>query len=209
MIEINLLPTQLRARAHASQKKPPALAAVSKVFPLSLVGLTLLMGLFVFISSTQVGARERESRQVQSELNQAKEQAAEAERTTAGFAEVAARYEVLASRLDGKIAWSEVLRVVSLRCPDHVRITSLVVERHSRTGHPLKLVISGTYDGTASLEMRFANGLKESATFSEVFDAVIPETELLPDGQTKFGISCLFRPFTDALVDGTGEAPPR
>ncbi len=179
------------------------------MFPLSLVGLTLLMGLFVFVSSTRVGARERESKQVQSKLAGAKEQAAEAEQITAGFAEVAARYEVLASRLDGKIAWSEVLRVVSLRCPDQVRITSLAVERHSRTGHPLKLVISGTYDGTASLEMRFANGLKESATFSEVFDAVIPETELLPDGQTKFGISCLFRPFTDALVDSTGEAPPR
>ena len=209
MIEINLLPTQLRPRAHASQKRAPALTLVPKAFPLSLVGLTALMALFVFVSSTQVGARERESKQVQGELNQAKEQAAEAEQITAGFPETAARYEVLASRLDGKIAWSDVLRVVSLRCPEGVCITSLAVERRRRTGQPLKLVISGTYDATESLEMRFTNGLKESATFGEVFDAAIPEKELLPDGQTKFGISCLFRPFSDQLVDGTDEATPR
>jgi hypothetical protein len=209
MIEINLLPTQLRARSHPTQKKAPALAPVPKAFPLGLVGLTLLMGLLVFVSGTQVGARERESRQVQHELAQAKEQAAEAEQITTRFDEVAARYEVLASRLDGRIEWTEVLRVVSLRCPDGVSITSLVVDRHKRTGRPLKLIINGTYDGTASLEMRFANGLKESATLSEFFDAVIPEKELLPEGQTKFGISCLFRPFTDELIEGTEESRPR
>jgi Tfp pilus assembly protein PilN len=206
MIEINLLPTQLRLRSHPTAKKTPTLAPVPRAFPLSLVGLTLLMAIFVLVSGTRVGASQRKSQQVQSELEHAQEQAAEAERVTAGFPETAARYRVLASRLDGKTPWADVLRVISLRCPSDVRITSLVLERHRRTGEPLKLVISGTYAGTASLEMNFAKALKESATCADVFESVIPEKELMPDGQTNFGISCLIRPFMDELVDAPDEA---
>ncbi len=209
MIEINLLPAQFRPRSQSSTKKPPALAPVPKAFPLALGALTLLMGVLIFVSSTRVGAGERKSRHIRHELETAKAQATEAELVTVNFPALAAQYTVLASRLDGKVRWSDVLRVVSLRCPDGVLITSLKLQLDRRTDRPIKIVIRGVYSGTGSLEMRFANSLKESATFAEVFDAVIPEKNLMPDDRTSFAISCLFRPFTDELVDATDEAPTR
>ena len=207
MIEINLLPDQLRQRSQPSAKRPSGFAPVSKAFPLGLLVLVLLMGLLVLVSSTKLGASHRKSRQLERELKAAKAQATEAERVTESFPALAARYTVLASRLDGKVSWSDVLRVVSLRCPSGVLITSLKLERDRTTGRPVKFVIRGVYGGTRSLEMRFADGVKESTTFTEIFEAVIPERNLMPDDRTSFALLCLFRPFSDELVDGTDMVP--
>ena len=209
MIEINLLPDQLRQRTQPSAKRPSGFAPVPKAFPLGLLVLSLLMGLLTLISSSKLGASQCKSRQLNRELRAAKAQATEAERVTESFAALAARYTVLASRLDGKVNWSDVLRVVSLRCPSGVLITSLKLERDRTTGRPVKFVIRGVYSGTSNLEMRFADGLKESATLAEVFEAVIPERNLMPEDRTSFALLCLFRAFTDELVDGTDEAPSR
>jgi hypothetical protein len=187
MIEINLLPEQLRGRTQATAKRTPMLAPVPNAFPIGLVGLTLLMGLLIVVSSTRVGSSQRRVRQIEHELKQAKTQAAEAEQVTAELPTVEARYQVLADRLDGKIAWAELLRVISLHCP---------------TNQPGRLVIAGAYEGTSSLEMLFADGLKESATFAEVFEAVIPEKNLEPDGRTSFALFCSFRPRADQLSTG-------
>jgi len=205
MIEINLLPSELRPRTRSSAKREPVLAPVPKAFPLGLGVLTLLMGILIVASGVQVGASERKSRQLEHDLKVAKSQATQAERTMEEFPALAERYGVLASRLDGRVRWAEVLRVISLRCPESVLITTLELEGGRRTSHPTKLVIRGTYSGPNSLEMRFADGLKESATFTEIFEAVIPEKNLLPDDRTSFAISCLFRPFKDELIDGTAE----
>ena len=207
MIEINLLPEQLRSRAQPSSRRTPTLAPVPKAFPIVLVGLTLLMGLLIVVSSTRVGASQRRVRQIEYELKQAKTQATEAEKVTADLPSTEARYQVLAERLDGKILWTELLRVISLHCPEGVVITSIKLEIDRRTSQPARLVIAGTYEGTSSLEMLLANGLKESATFSEVFEAVIPEKNLEPDGRTSFALFCSLRPRTDTLINPTDKAP--
>lgn len=205
MIEINLLPTNLQPRTQAAPKKPPTLAPVPKAFPLGLVGLTALMGLFIFLSGTHVGVSERKSKQIEHTLRKTKTQATEAEKVAAELPVLSAQYEVLASRLEGKVAWAEVLRVVSLRCPEGVRLTELKVEVDKRTGFPLLFVIAGVYNSTGSLEIQFTNALKESSTFADVFEAVIPERTITPtpDGETSFSISCVFRLHTNELIDGT------
>jgi len=205
MIEINLLPNQLRPRSRPATKRDPVFAPVPKAFPLGLGALTLLMGVLIVFSGTQVGARERKSKQLEHDLKTAKMQAAQAEQTTAEFPALAERYTVLASRLDGKVHWADLLRIVSQRCPEGVLITKLDLESGHRKNQPSKLVIRGTYSGSNSLEMRFANGLKESATFTETFEAVIPEKYLMPDDRISFAISCLFRPFADPLINGTDQ----
>jgi Tfp pilus assembly protein PilN len=202
MIEINLLPEQLRGRTQPTAKRTPTLAPVPNAFPIGLVGLTLLMGLLIVVSSTRVGSTQRRVRQIEHELKQAKTQAAEAEQVTAELPTVEARYQVLADRLDGKIAWAELLRVISLHCPEGVLLTSIKLEIDRRTNQPGRLVIAGAYEGTLSLEMLFADGLKESATFAEVFEAVIPEKNLEPDGRTSFALFCSFRPRADQLSTG-------
>ena len=207
MIEINLLPAKHRPRSHSSQKREPMLAPVPKVFPLALGALALVMGLLIVLSGTRIGANQRKSKRVERQLREAKIQAAQAEQVTEDFPVMAERYMVLASRLNGKIGWLDILRVVNLRCPEGVLITSLKLEHDRRTGQPSKFLIRGLYSEGHSLEMRLANGLKESATFSEIFEAVIPEKNFMPDGRTSFAISCLFRPFEDELVNGTDEAP--
>jgi len=207
MIEINLLPEQLRSRAQTPSKRTPTLAPVPKAFPIVLVGLTLLMGLLIVVSSTRVGASQRRVRQIEYELKQAKTQATEAEKVTADLPSTEARYQVLAERLDGKILWTELLGVISLHCPEGVVITSIKLEIDRRTSQPARLVIAGTYEGTSSLEMLLANGLKESAAFSEVFEAVIPEKNLDPDGRTSFALFCSLRPRTDTLINPTDKAP--
>ena len=209
MIEINLLSTESRPRPPSIAKKQPALAPVPRAFPMGLGGLTLLMALLVVVSGSRVGASQRRSKRVEHEVRMAKAQAAEAERITENFPTLAGRYTTLAPRLDGRILWSNVLRVVSLRCPEGVLITSLKLEHDRRTGRPTKLVIRGLYSGGDSLEMRFASALKQSATFTELFEAVIPEKTLMAEDRTSFAISCLPRPFQDELVDGTDEAPTR
>jgi hypothetical protein len=201
MIEINLLPDQMRQRTQPSAKRPSGFAPVPKAFPLALLVLSLLMGLLTLVSSGKLGASQRKSRQVDRELRDAKAEATEAERVREAFPALAGRYMVLASRLNGKINWTDVLRVVSLRCPSGVLITSLKLERDRTSGRPVKFVIRGTYAGTSNLELRFADGLKESTTFTEVFEAVIPERSLMPDDRTSFALLCLFRPFSDELVD--------
>jgi len=205
MIEINLLPNQLRPRTRPTTKREPVLAPVPKAFPLSLGGLTLLMGALIVISGVRVSTSERKSRQVRHDLKVAKDQAAQAETITEKFPALAERYTVLASRLDGKTPWADVLRVVSQRCPEGVLITKLEIEPSRRKNQPGTFVIRGAYGGPNSLEMRFANGLKESATFTETFEAVIPEKNLMPDDRISFAISCLFRPFADPLTDGTDQ----
>jgi hypothetical protein len=207
MIEINLLPTNLRPRSQSTQKKAPTLAPVPKAFPLALVGLMLFMGLLIVVTSTRVGASQRRSRQVQAQLEAAKADAAEAERVAASVPATAMQYAVVAERLSGKVSWSDLLRVIGLRCPDRVRLTSIKLERDRQTARPVKLVISGEYTGSISLEVPFANGLQESATLSPIFEAVLSEKELLPDGGTRFAISCIFRPYTDPLIEGINEAP--
>ncbi len=209
MIEINLLSTDSRPRPASITKKQPALAPVPRIFPISLGGLTLLMALLIVVSGSRVGASQRRSRRVEDDLRTAKAQAAEAERISQDFPALAGRYTTLTPRLDGRIPWAEVLRVVSLWCPDGVLITALELEHDRRTGQPTKLVIRGLYSDSGSLEMRFASALKESATFTQLFEAVIPEKDLIADDRTSFAISCLLRPFQDELVDGNDEAPNR
>jgi cell division protein FtsL len=206
MIEINLLPEQLRSRMQPATKKAPKLAPVPKVFPMVLVGMTALMGLLIVVTGTRAGAGQRRVRQIEQELKRAKTQAADAQQVTADVPRIEARCQVLSERLEGKIAWAELLRVISLRCPDGVAITSIKLEIDRRTSLPGRLVIGGAYDGTSSLEMLFANGLKESATFSDVFEAVIPEKSLEPDGRTSFALYCAFRPRTDQLLNETEKA---
>jgi Tfp pilus assembly protein PilN len=209
MIEINLLPTNLRPRSQSTQKRTPTLAPVPKAVPLVLVGLTLLMALLIVASGTRVGTSQRRSRQVQAQLEAAKDEAAQAEQVAALLPTTVAQYDVLAERLSGKVAWAEVLRVISLRCPDRVRLTSIKLERDRHSARPIKLVISGEYAGSSSLEMLFANGLQESATLTSIFEAVLSEKELLDDGGARFAISCIFRPYTDALTEGIDEGTPR
>ena len=209
MIEINLLPEQLRSRAAPSAKKTPTLAPIPKAFPFVLLGITLLMGLLIVVSGTRVGASQRRLRQIEDKLKQAKNQASEAEQVTTEFPTTEARYRVLAERLNAKTSWTELLRAIGLRCPEGIVLTSIKLEIDKRTNRPGRLVIGGTYEGTNSLEMLFANGLKESATFSTVFEAVIPEKNLEPDGRTSFALFCSFRPLTDELIDATdGAATP-
>ena len=210
MIEINLLPNQLRPRTRLVTKKDPVLAPIPKAFPLGLGGVMLLMVVLILASGARVSASERKSRQVEHDLKLAKAQAARAETITEEFPALADRYAVLASRLDGKVHWADVLRVVSQRCPEGVIITKLELVPSRRRDQPGTFVIRGAYSGSNSLEMRFANGLKESATFTETFEAVIPEKNLMPDDRISFAISCLFRPFADPLIDGTDhEVAPR
>ncbi|MBN1919313.1 MAG: hypothetical protein JW889_15530 [Verrucomicrobia bacterium] len=206
MIEINLLPEQLRGRTQTAPKKTPTLAPIPKAFPIALASLTVLMVLLIVVSSTRAGAGQRRLREVEDELKQAKAQATEAEQVTASLPAIEARYGVLADRLDGKIMWAELLRVVALRCPEGVMLTSVKIEIDRRTSQPARLVIAGAYDGTSSLEMLFANGLKESATFSNVFESVIPEKNLEPDGRTSFALFCAFRPRIDPLLNATDKA---
>jgi Tfp pilus assembly protein PilN len=209
MIEINLLPAKFRPRTRSSQKREPLLAPVPRPFPIALGGLTLLMGLLVAVSGTRVGASQRKSERLQHELKEAKSQAAQAEHVVEELPAIAERYLALASRLDGRIGWLDILRVISLRCPEGVILTSLKLELDHRTGQPSKLVIRGLYGEGTSLEMSLANGLQESASFSKVFEAAIPEKTILPDGRTSFAISCLLRPFQDELVPAPDEAPAR
>jgi Tfp pilus assembly protein PilN len=209
MIEINLLPTNLRPRSQSTQKKTPTLAPVPKAFPLALIGLTLLMAMLILVSNTRVGTSQRRSRQVQAQLEAAKDEATEAEQRAKSLPTTAAQYSVLAERLSGKVAWAEVLRAISLRCPDRVRLTSIKLERDRHSGRPIKLVISGEYSGSSSLEMLFAGGLQESATLTGIFEAVLSEKELMDDGSTRFAISCIFRPYTDALTEGIDEGTSR
>jgi Tfp pilus assembly protein PilN len=206
MIEINLLPEQHRSRAPAQARRTPTLAPIPKAFPMALLGITLLMGLLIVMSGSRIGASQRRLRQIDYELRQAKKQASAAEQVTTELPGAEARYLVLAERHDGKIAWTELLRAISLRCPEGVMLTSIKLEIDKRTNRPSRLVIGGAYEGTNSLEMLFANGLKESATFSAIFEAVIPEKNLEPDGRTSFALFCSFRPRTDELTDATDKA---
>jgi len=206
MIEVNLLPDRLRARSQPAAKKEPVLAPVPKAFPMGLGGLALLMGLLVVFSGSNMGAAERQSRSVEHQLKNAKAQAAEAERILEDLPKVTERYTVLATRLNGKVRWSDLLRVISLRCPEGVQISTLELERDRRSGRMLTLVIRGVYSGASSLEMHFTKGLQQSATFGEAFEAVIPEKELMSEDGTSFAISCVFRPFKDELVDDSNGA---
>ena len=215
MIEINLLPDRARANIKAShQHKEPTLAAVPKAFPIALGGLALLMGLLVVVTGSTVGANERKSKQIERDLAEAKTQATEAESIIAGIPELTASYTVLATRLDAKVHWADLLRAISLRCPPGVRITEIKLERDRRTGAPSKLKVSGVYSGSDSLEMRFANELNQSATFKAVFEAVLPEKNPMGD-ETTFAISCMFRQFRDELLTDIDtntsiiEGPPR
>jgi hypothetical protein len=207
MIEINLLPHQLRQRSQPGTKRPSGLAPVPKAFPLGLLALSVLMGLLAFVSSSKLGASQRKSREAERQLRDIKKQATETELVTQRVPELAGRYAVLARRLDGKVNWSQVLRVVSLHCPSGVLITSLKLERDKKTGEPGKFIICGVYSGTSNLELRFADALKESATFAEVFEAVIPERNLMPDDRTSFVLQCMFRRFSDELIDADDEEP--
>jgi Tfp pilus assembly protein PilN len=209
MIEINLLAAKYRPRVRSSHKRAPTLAPVPRAFPIALAGLTLLMGLLIAVSGTRVGASQRKSERLQQELAEAKAQAARAEHVVEDFPALSERYLVLASRLDGRIGWLDILRAICMRCPEGALITSLKVELDRRTGQPSKLVIRGLYSEGTSLEMSMASGLQESASFSKVFDAVIPEKTILPDGRTSFAISCPFRPFQDELTSAPDEASAR
>ena len=211
MIEINLLPDRMRARIKASrQHKESTLAAVPKAFPIVLGGLALLMGLLVVVTGATVGANERKSKQIGRNLMEATTQATEAETVIAGMSELTGRYTVLATRLDAKVHWADLMRAISMRCPSGVRITEIKLERDRRTGAPSKLKVSGIYSGSDSLEMRFADELNESATFKSVFNAVLPEKKPMGD-VTTFSISCMFRQFRDELLKDTDtiKAPPR
>ena len=211
MIEINLLPDRMRARIKAShQHKEPTLAAVPKAFPIALGGLALLMGLLVVVTGSTVGANERKSKQIERDLMEATTRATEAETVIAGMSELTGRYTVLATRLDAKVHWADLMRAISMRCPPGVRITEIKLERDRRTGTPSKLKVSGIYSGSDSLEMRFADELNESATFKSVFNAVLPEKRPMGD-VTTFSISCMFRQFRDELLKDTDtiKAPPR
>ncbi len=214
MIEISLLPVDEQVKAKAEQKglgfQIPKF--IPKGFGIAIVALLAMYGLS-HLKASSLSRALTSSKQTLSELKKESLQAQTLEARLgppvgkAGSVEqpngagqatkdsgerLRKRAEVVRARLENRKVWSELLKEITLCCPEEIRLTEIklgALRTGTTSGRGKELVISGYYVTGVNPEMIFMDRLRGSAKIAAHYQRFTPMTQPEVD-KTDFGIHC-------------------
>jgi len=191
LVEINLLPSELRRKAKADRKRFSI--QVPRYVPYIVCGAILFAAVISFAVMTYTGSVRSNLLRARKMLREEKKRAAQAITLSTQLPELEERAASLVERVSGKIHWWEILEQIMRCCPSNAVLQSIKVEYETGSEQPTTLFLSGFYENSTGLEITFTKNLQSSAKLAKYIDRIYPGQTTIVAEKTLFTVKCNFR----------------
>lgn len=191
IIEINLLPSDLRRKVKTDRKWIKI--EVPRYVPYVVVSAVLLAAVISFAVLTYRGSVKGNLKRAKNILAEEKLMAARAITLSTQMPEFEQRASSLIDRVNGKIQWWEILDQITRCCPSNAVLKSIKVNYGPKAEKPDTLLLTGWYEGTTGLEIIFTRNLKSSAKLGTYIDKIYPGQTTTVGEKTEFTVKCTFK----------------
>ena len=191
LIEINLLPEELRGRAR-SEKKSRFGLKIPRFVPFVAGGAVILALVVSFAVVTYSGSVKGRLVRAKKILREEEKRAARAITMTTQLADLEKHAYPLIRRVGGKVYWWSILEQVTLNCPPNAVLDSVKFQKGGGVDDPSTLTLAGHYRRGKSLEDRFASNLGSSAKIGKYIDKIYTGPRKIEGDRTIFEIKCEF-----------------
>ncbi len=201
LVEINLLPSELRRKAKTDRKRFNI--QIPRYVPYVVGGAILFAVVISFAIMTYTGSVRSNLVRAKKMLKEEKKRAAQTITLSTQFPELEERAASLVERVNGKIYWWEILDQITRCCPSNAVLQSIKVEYETGSERPKTLFLSGFYENSTGLEITVTKNLQSSAKLAKYIDRIYPGQTTIVAEKTFFTVKCNFR--QPEKETGTGE----
>ncbi len=194
-IEVNLLPVDEAIRTKAAQKGLGF--EIPRIIPRGFGAAIAFMLVLYVLASFRASSALRSLESSRETLRNLRQDDQQAKGIQARLPSLGERAKVFQQRVEDRKVWSELLKEITLSCPQKVQLTeiTLTVPRValSASQQSKELLIKGFYltdEAFENLEMNFTRRLQDNKTIASRYPRIFVATTDPQAGRTDFTIRC-------------------
>ena len=195
MIELNLLPEELKKKRTKIELPEIPLIPIAVVFVGVILIVQFIMGSLIFLSKRQLAGLHKKWQDLapkKAELDSAKEQ----------IAVTGEKVEAIEGLIEKQINWSRLLNEISNSITANIWLTELFYDERGKDNRIRTLTLSGSAAGkgeeTTALIAHFIKALKDNKNFFTEFDNIelisIKKDHIVKQDAMDFILVCSFKP---------------
>ena len=190
LIEINLLPLELRTKAKTEKKRLNI--NIPRKLPYIIGGVILILAVMIFSILSYTSSLQGSLARAKKILREEQKRAAHSITISALLPGLEERSALLTERVNYKILWWEILEQISKCCPSEATLKNLKLEYDNLLMAPRTLIITGSYENGSGIELIYTRNLQSSTKLAKYIESIYPGQTVVVENKTQFTVKCQF-----------------